>query len=170
MGSLFGGSSSSKSSSSNSSTITDNRAVGGDGAIIIGQNGAFNGVDPGLAQIAKFNAELQAEQLRTSTDGFKTLVNAGQHVLDGLGESVTDIYKASGANVTTAWSHTIDASEAIIDKLTAGAQANADASRVVAVAALQANKSDGSAVSDAFKYSAIAAAVIGAVWVMSKGK
>ncbi|MFY9477175.1 MAG: hypothetical protein WAQ08_05860 [Aquabacterium sp.] len=166
----IGGSSKSSSSNATNTITTDNRAVGGDNAIIIGQGGVFQGVDPGIAQITRMNNELMREQMITQTDGVKFLIGAGEKVLSGLGENVTDIYKTSGANALTAWSNTIDASESIMDKLTAGAKANADASQVVAVAALNANKSDASGLSDAFKYTAIAAAVIGAVWVMSKGK
>lgn len=169
MGGLFGGSSKSSSSSSNTSTITDNRAVGGDGAIIIGQNGTFQGTDPGVVRIAEMNAALMREQLITQTDGIKFLAGTSADMINKAGANVTDIYQASGANITKSWAHTIDASESIIDKLTSGAKANADASQVVALAAMNANKSDASGLSDAFKYTAMAAAAVAAIYVF-KGK
>lgn len=166
----IGGSSSSKSANTTTTTTTDNRAVAGDNAFMIGAGASFQGVDPGMAKIAEFNHATTSEVVKAQTDATKFFMNAGADVLNKMGESVTDIYARSGANTAAAWSHTIDASATALDKLTAGAKANADAAQTVAVAALNANKSDASGLSDAFKYTAIAAAVVAGVWLWGRNK
>lgn len=157
----MGGSTSSESSNKTSTETNDDRIAAGDGSINLGRGASYTGTDGGAVQIAKFNAELMAEQVRAQTDGTKFLIGAGSDVLNKMGDSVTKIYQQSGANTAEAWSHTIDASATIMDRLTAGSKANADAAQTVAVAALNANKSDASGMSDTVKYLAIAAAVVG---------
>lgn len=159
---------SSKSSNSNETNTTDNRQVGGDGSINIGAGARYTGTDGGAVRMAEFNTQVLKELATTSSDSVKFLTQAGTNVLDNLGGSVTDVLAKSGANMATAWSHTIDQSATIMDKLTAGSKANADAAQTVAVAALNANKSDASGLSDAFKYTAIAAAAVAALVLFRK--
>lgn len=164
----IGGKSKSSSSTSYTTTTTDNRAVAGDSSLLIGAGASYSGTDPGLAKMHEFNTQLAKEQMKSASDGTKFMLQAGVDVLDRLGESVTDVYAKSGANTAQAWSHTVDKSAAMMDKLTAGAQANADAAKTVAVAALNANKNDASGLSDAFKYTAIAAAAVAALVFLGK--
>jgi hypothetical protein len=169
LGAIFGSSSKSASSSnSNTTNTTDNRQVGGDGAIMVGAGGVYQGTDGGAVRIAEFNRQLMGEMLTSQTDAVKSITNMGGSVLNNLGDSVTNVLNRSGANMSEAWSHTLDSSEQIIGKLTAGAQANADASQVVALAALKSNQNDGGTLSEIVKYAAIAIGVVGIAWAWKK--
>lgn len=165
----FGGDSESNSSTTYRTDTTDNRQVGGDGGINVGAGGSFVGTDGGSVQLGRFNAELAASVVNAQSDATKFFMKSGTDVLNNLGGSVTDVLARSGANSVQAWTHTLDASENLLMNLTQGARANADASQVVALAALESNKSDGATASDIFKYGAIAAAVIGAAWAFKRG-
>jgi hypothetical protein len=165
---LFSSKSSSSSTNNNITTTTDNRAVAGDESILIGAGGIYNGTDAGAVEVAKFNGQLLQAISEHQTDGARALMNMGAGVLNNLAESVTDVTAKSGANMAQAWSHTLDTSGAIIESLTMGARANADAGQTLAMAAMQANQGDGATASQIFKYAAIAAAVIGGLWAISR--
>ena len=117
----------------------------------------YTGTDGGAVQIAKFNADLLSSVSSNQGDTVRLLSQMGADGISKQAGAATDLFATSSTAASASWSHTIDKSGELIDKLLQTAQgtvagANAIASQAVSSFTPTENKN-----SDTFKYAAIAA-------------
>ena len=111
-------------------------------------------------QIAKFNADLLSSVSQNQGDTVRLLAQMGADGISKQAGAATDLFATASKGAEASWSHTIDKSGELIDKLLMTAQgtvagANAIASQAVSSFTPTENKN-----SDVFKYSAIAAGLL----------
>lgn len=143
---------SSNRSSSNVLTDSSNRSV---------STVNNTGTDPGLVRLAELQAGLAGAVAEQQTDAVKSIAAFGSDSIARMGESVTNLYAVAGNNSSKAWEHTIDASASVLDRLFTGAEANSAAASQVANAAIASYTPSENKSTDAMKWVAIAAVVIG---------
>lgn len=160
----MGGKSKSSSASSSTSTQQDNR-IAAEGSLIAGTGATltsstdsstrFEVLDSSTkntttsttvnnadaARIVELNAQLQGALAESQADAVKFVAQLGTDTIKSLGESVTNLYSQAGSNTTRAYGEAIAASAPSDGKL-----------------------------ADGFKYSAIAAAAVAALFILSRGK
>ncbi|QAZ41227.1 hypothetical protein C1M51_18380 [Methylibium sp. Pch-M] len=162
----MGGKSKSSSASSSTSTQQDNR-IAAEGSLIAGTGATLtsstdsstrfevrdsstkntttstttNYTGTDAAKIVELNAQLQGALAESQADSIKFIAGLGADTIKSLGESVTNLYSQAGSNTTRAYGEAIAASAPSDGKL-----------------------------ADGFKYSAIAAAAVAALFILSRGK
>lgn len=125
--------------------------------------------DPGAVRLGELNSQLLGMVAETQTDAVKAVAQFGANGFRDLGESVTNLYSVAGQNAGKAWSETLNASGELIDKLVSSANRTTDAARSVAQSAVSSYQPTESKNADALKWGAIAAAVVGGLYLMRKG-
>lgn len=118
------------------------------------------GTDGGAVKIAEFNAQLLRELSQDQGDTVKLIAQMGADNFTKQTQAATDLFATSSTAAERAWTHTIDESSEIMDRLLLTAKdtisgANAIASQAVSSFEPTENKS-----ADTIKYAAIAAAVL----------
>lgn len=160
----MGGKSKSSSASSSTSTQQDNR-IAAEGSLIAGTGATLTSStdsstrfevrdsstkntttsttvnNADAARIVELNAQLQGALAESQADAVKFVAQLGTDTIKSLGESVTNLYSQAGSNTTRAYGEAIAASAPSDGKL-----------------------------ADGFKYSAIAAAAVAALFILSRGK
>jgi len=120
-------------------------------------------------QIAQYNAGLMKDISANQTDGTKVLANMGADVLARLGDSVTNVWNTSGANMTTAWEHQMAQSSDVIEKMLTAAGNTTDAARTIAATAMSTYQpAENKAQDTALKLGMIAAAGVAIVMLTRK--
>jgi hypothetical protein len=176
---------SSSSASTSSTSQADNRIVAGEGATVLGSgasmsssmadnsttttNTTINASDPGAVQLGKFNAELLGAVAETNTDAVKAIAQLGADGIRQMGASVTDMYGKAGSNTASAWSHTVDASAGLIDRLLTAAEKNTAVAGAVAQSAIGSFQPAENKASDAaVKLGMVAAGGVALMFLMRK--
>lgn len=124
--------------------------------------------DPGAVRLGELNSQLLGMVAETQTDAVKAVAQFGAKGFSDLGESVTNLYSVAGQNAGKAWSETLSASGELIDKLVTSANRTTDAARSVAQSAVASYQPIESKNAEALKWGAIAAAVVGGLYLMRK--
>lgn len=168
-----------KSSSSKSSTSAnqqDQRIVAGEGAFVAGPGSAVDqsvsasnsgnttiystGTDAGAVKLAETNTEFLKAAAASQGDAAKFIAQAGAGMVADMGEALTDLYATAGSNNTRAWQSTLDTAGGLIDRMLGAAEQTSAGAREVAQAAIASYQPTENKMGDAFKYAAIAAAVV----------
>lgn len=176
-----------------STNQTDQRWVLGNGSLGVGPNASYrsdstnsgnttfdttaddhrawsnsgNWIGADSAAITARNAQMLESLGVSQTDGIKAIAAFGRDAITSMGASATDLYARAASNNATAWSHTIDASESVLEKLMASSQQANDAAKTVAQAAIASFQPTDNKLGDAVKYAAVAAGVLVA-WKLLK--
>jgi hypothetical protein len=137
----------------------------------INYNTTTIGTDPGIAQIASLNDQLLATLGDQQGDAMKVIAGLGSDTIKQLGESATNLYSQSEQNSATAWSHTVDASQEVIDKMFSAAGNVLNAGTTLAQGAMQTYQPADSKASDNQVKIALlgAAAIVLAAFIAKKG-
>lgn len=148
----------SSSQSTSQSTQQDNR-VAAEGSTVVGQGSSLrSSVDNSIAvndsssrttntttnnadsaRIVELTGQLQGQLAESQSDAVKFIAQLGSDTIKSLGESVTSLYSQAGSNTTRAYQGAIEASAPSDGKL-----------------------------ADGFKYSAVAAAAVAAMFFLSR--
>lgn len=196
--SLFGGSdtrsSASATTTSNATNQADNRVVLGNDAVQVGPDGAYaansnnssrfevndssvhdsssrysyTGTDGGSVDIARFNAQLLQALGENQGETVKTLSKMGADGVSRQAQSATDLFALASNNASKSWTHTLDKSGELIDKLLSSAQGTITGAQTVARDAISSYQPTDNKNADTFKYAAIAGAVVVAFLLFKK--
>jgi hypothetical protein len=176
---LFSSSKSSTSNQSNTTNTYDQRQVNdaSGGGTLIGSGAhvtsttTISTVDPGLKAIAGQAAALVQSIDHQQGDTMKVIAGLGTAGIKAMGDSATKLFSQAESNSATAWGHTIDASEATLDKMFGAASGILQTSTGLAQAAMSAYEpSDNKASDNTVKVVAyVAAAAVVAFLLTRKG-
>ena len=126
-----------------------------------------NNVD--AAAVSKYNADLLRGISSDQSDAVKAVSQMQLQGLEHLGGAFTDLSSLASNNQAAAWTHTVDAGSELLGRVVDASNKNADATRLVAQAAISSYQPSDNKTADTFKYGLIAAAVLGAIVLMTKG-
>lgn len=115
------------------------------------------GTDGGAVKIAELNADFLQAIGESQLDSVKAIGAQGAESLRNMGELLSNSYEVAGSNNTKAWSATLDASSALVDKLLTQAGKTTDSARAVAESAITAFQPTENKSSDTTKWIGLAA-------------
>ena len=187
---------SAETSNVNTTTNTDNRVVAAEGATVLGTGASststiydssnrsivydntvhdssdrsisYTTTNADAAKITELNNHFLQALAEEQTDTVKALGQMGAESLRTAGEFLNAGYATAGSNQTKAWSATLDASSALLEKIVAQAGATTDASKAIAQSAVSAFTPTENKNADAYKWAAMAAAAVVALMVVPK--
>lgn len=117
--------------------------IGNGNALDASTNTAINynttsiGTDPGVVSITQLNNQLLGTLGDQQGDTMKAIAGMNVDTLKSLGESATNLFGQSEQNSAQAWSHTVDASSAVLDKMFSAAGNVLNAGTTLAQGAMQ---------------------------------
>ena len=128
-----------------------------------------SGTDPGLVRLAELQAEFMGAAAGQQSDAVKTIAQLGTEGIRRMGESVTDLYGQAGSNTAQAWSHTLDASQALMARVLdqAGSTSSA-AGRLAEVAIGSYQPSENKQADTSLRLGMLAAAAVAALVLVPK--
>ena len=127
------------------------------------------GTDPGVVRLAELQAQFMGAAAGQQTDAVKTIAAMGADGIRRMGESVTDLYGQAGSNTAQAWSHTLDASQALMAKVLdqAGSTSSA-AGRLAEVAISSYQPAENKQADTSLRLGMLAAAAVAALVLVPK--
>lgn len=120
--------------------------------------------DPGAVKLGELNAQLLGAVAETQSDALKTVAGLGAGAFRDVAGNLGQITGAS----ERAWSHTIDAAGSLLEQTIATSKASTDAAKSLAQSAIASYQPADNKTADAFKYAAIAAAAIAALYAFRR--
>lgn len=116
--------------------------------------------DGGSVEIARFNSELLRSVSENQGDTVRLLASMGADGISKQAGAATDLFATAAENSTKSWTHTIDKSADLIDRLLMTAQGTIAGANAVATKAVDSFTPTANKQADAFKWAAIAAGVL----------
>lgn len=148
-----------------STTYTDQSSVS-----IVGADAL--GITQANAELMRTISSNQADMVRdvsaSETDAMKAVAAFGADGFSELRAAFTNVSTTAANNAAAAWTHTVDASAELMDRLAAATSQSNDSARMVAQAAIASYQPSENKSADTFKYAAIAGAVVVALALMRK--
>lgn len=118
------------------------------------------GTDGGSVEIARFNSQLLQSVSENQGDTVRLLAAMGADGISRQAEAATDLFATAAENSSASWTHTIDKSADLIDRLLKTAQGTIAGANAVATKAVDSFTPTANKQADAFKWAAIAAGVL----------
>lgn len=123
-------------------------------------NTTINSVDGGSVEIARFNSQLLSEVSQNQGDTVRLIAAMGADGISRQAEAATNLFATAAENSSASWTHTIDKSADLIDRLLMTAQGTIAGANAVATKAVDSFTPTANKQADAFKWAAIAAGVL----------
>ncbi|MEO8805848.1 MAG: hypothetical protein ABI433_07190 [Burkholderiaceae bacterium] len=145
-----------------SSVITDARNLSdaSSRSYLNSGNTTINSTDGGAVDIARFNAQLLQSVSQNQGDTVRLLAAMGADGISRQAEAATNLFATAADNSAASWTHTVDKSADLIDRLLMTAQGTIAGANAVATKAVDSFTPTANKQADAFKWAAIAAGVL----------
>lgn len=151
-----------------STNINDSRDLSNRSTTTLNYTGTDGGAVDGAVQLGKLNAGLLQALGEDQGDTVKVIARMGVDNLNTTAGAATNLFATAADNTAASWTHTVDKSADLLDRMLTNAQATITGAQTVATDAMSAYQPSDNKTADTMKYAVIAAAAIAALYLMRK--
>lgn len=127
------------------------------------------GTDPGVVRLAELQTEFAGAAFAQQSDAVRAVAQLGAQGIRDMGGAASDVLGRAFSNSASAWSHTLDASQALMADMLDRAGSTADAAgRLAEVAIASYQPADNKQADTSLRLGMLAAAAVAALVILPK--